>query len=70
MCNHTLKYWNSRLATPNFFQCHRCFIINLNFIKQITPWYNNTLQAILVNSKLTVPISRNYIKDFKELIGM
>ncbi|PXV86829.1 LytTR family two component transcriptional regulator [Lachnotalea glycerini] len=70
-CNHTLKYWDDRLTANNFFfKCHRCFIINVNYIEQITPWYNNTLQAILINSKFTIPISRNYIKDFKEFIGM
>ncbi len=65
----TLNNLKSKLPDQFFFKTHRSFMINLTKIKEIQPWFNHTLQVTLLND-LKVPISRSYIKSFKEKIGL
>lgn len=67
---YPLKYWESRLSLNKFRRCHRSYIINLDYIEQITPWYNNTMLAMLCEGGYQIPISRTYVKVFKRLLGM
>ncbi|EAK8886826.1 LytTR family transcriptional regulator, partial [Listeria monocytogenes] len=48
---------------------HRSFILNRTKIQEIQPWFNNTLQVILTNGS-KVPVSRSYVKEFKEKLGL
>ena len=41
------------------------FHLESNKIQEIQPWFNNTLQVILTNGS-KVPVSRSYVKEFKE----
>ncbi|MFP2995164.1 LytTR family DNA-binding domain-containing protein [Spongiivirga sp. MCCC 1A20706] len=43
---------------PNFIQCHRSFIVNSNFIKQINKDY-----LVLMNKEI-IPLSRSFKKNF------
>ncbi|MEP3211147.1 MAG: LytTR family DNA-binding domain-containing protein [Maribacter sp.] len=43
---------------PNFIQCHRSYIVNANFIKQI-----NREELILINNT-SIPLSRSYRDNF------
>ena len=45
---------------PNFIQCHRSYIVNSNFIKQIQ---SNSLTLI---NKSQIPLSRSYKDKFKD----
>ncbi|MCB0376480.1 MAG: LytTR family transcriptional regulator, partial [Sinomicrobium sp.] len=59
--NHFVRGKLSRLKEelpPNFIQCHRSYIVNANFIKQI-----NTNSIILIN-KERIPLSRGYKDKF------
>ncbi len=66
----SLNYFESILAPYNFFRCHRSFLIHMDDIKEITPWFNNTYAVTLKNSKETIPISRRKSKEFKELLNL
>ncbi|MGX7025918.1 LytR/AlgR family response regulator transcription factor [Vagococcus hydrophili] len=65
----TLNHLSGKLPSQLFFKTHRSFMINLTKIKEIQPWFNHTLQVTLLND-LKVPISRSYMKNFKEKIGL
>jgi two-component system response regulator LytT len=52
-----------------FLRVHRAFLINLREIKEIQPWFNHTFQLTMGNG-LKVPVSRSYMKDFKEKVGI
>lgn len=52
-----------------FLRVHRAFLINLKEIKEIQPWFNHTFQLTMSNG-LKVPVSRSYMKDFKEKVGI
>lgn len=66
----TLTYFESRLNTQRFFRCHKSFIINTEKIKEIIPWFNNTYLLNMEGLKDQVPVSRNYIKSFKNLFDL
>ncbi len=52
-----------------FLRVHRAFLINMKEIKEIQPWFNHTFQLTMSNG-LKVPVSRSYMKDFKEKVGI
>ena len=52
-----------------FLRVHRAFLLNLKEIKEIQPWFNHTFQLTMSNG-LKVPVSRSYMKDFKEKVGI
>jgi Response regulator of the LytR/AlgR family len=57
------------LPTDIFIKTHRSYILNSKKIKEIQSWFNNTLQVILTNDQ-AIPVSRSYVKNFKEKIGL
>ncbi|MGT2905873.1 LytTR family transcriptional regulator DNA-binding domain-containing protein [Streptococcus didelphis] len=59
------KYLNSQL----FIKVHRSYIINHKEIKEIQPWFNQTYQVTMSNGG-KVPVSRSYIKEFKDEVGL
>lgn len=67
---YTLKYWEGRLFRNNFFRCHRSFLVNMKKVKEICPAFNSTFVLKFNNHKELVPVGRNYIKDFKTLVGL
>jgi len=59
----------SKLPT-HFFRCHRAYVINMESVAEVVPWFNHTLMVKLTRSKEEVPVSRTYVKAFKKKIGM
>lgn len=56
-----------RLDPAQFLQTHRSYIVNLDRIKEVIPWFNSTYKIIIEGENLTeIPVSRTYIKKFKE----
>ena len=53
-----------------FFRCHRGYIINLNHIKKIDIWFNNTYQLEIEGVVEKVPVSRSYISRFREIMAI
>ncbi|MFL2099886.1 LytTR family transcriptional regulator DNA-binding domain-containing protein [Desemzia sp. FAM 23989] len=66
----TLNAWEEKLSSDSsFIRVHRSFIVNQSKIKEIQPWFNHTYQLTMEN-QLNVPVSRSYMKPFKEKIGL
>lgn len=62
--------WEEKLQAHGFFRPHRSFLINLDEIDQIVLWFNNSLQIKMKGCKdKDIPISRNKLKHFKNLVG-
>lgn len=56
---------------PNqFFRSHRNYIINLNNIEEIIPWFNNTYTVKFPKFSEQLPVSRRNIKEFKEKLDL
>lgn len=65
----SLQLWEKRLAVANFMRIHRSYLLNLQEIKEIQPWFNNTYQVTTTNG-MKVPVSRSYLKAFRERVGI
>ena len=60
-----------KLNPDIFVRTHRSFIVNLEKIDEIIPWFNNTYILKVVGLKeKEIPVSRSYLQDFKKLIGI
>ncbi|HOB82766.1 MAG TPA: DNA-binding response regulator [Peptococcaceae bacterium] len=64
----SLKAWHQRLEQHRFFRCHRSYIINLDYLERITPWFNGTYLVHLKDKKEKIPVSRKGIKELKQLL--
>ena len=58
------------LSKDIFFRCHRSYIVNINKIREIIPWFNNTYNLKLQDIDYEVPVSRSNIKEFKQLMNI
>lgn len=67
----TLNMLENRLSNQNFFRCHKSYLINLTYISQIIPWIgSNNYIAKSEGFPYEIPISRNYLKEMKDLLGI
>lgn len=67
----SLSEFENKLHPGMFFRCHRNYIINLYKIKEVVPWFNGTYLLIMDDPEKTeIPVSRNNVKSFKELLGI
>ncbi len=60
----------SRLPESHFFRCHRSYCVNLNKIREIEPWFNNTYILRLRDLDFEVPVSRSKVKEFRQLMRL
>ena len=62
-----ISKWEEMLKGDNFYRCHRSFIINLDKITEIEQWFNSSWIIKIKNYTTAIPVSRNNIKELKEL---
>ncbi|MCQ6281505.1 LytTR family DNA-binding domain-containing protein [Bacillus sp. EB600] len=66
--NDALVTFERKLKCFSIIRVHRAFIVNINGIKEIEPWFNSTYNLVMTNSD-KVPVSRTHIKELKQLLG-
>jgi two-component system LytT family response regulator len=59
-----------KLPPAHFFRCHRSYCVNLNKIREIEPWFNNTYILRLRDLEFQVPVSRSKVKEFRQLMHL
>lgn len=57
-----------KLDEALFMRVHRGYIVNIDHIVEIEPWFNSTYNLILQDQS-KVPVSRTYVKPLKQLMG-
>ncbi|MBN6205288.1 response regulator transcription factor [Ralstonia pickettii] len=63
----SLQDLESKLANDTFFRTHRSYLVNLNHIFEITPWFNGTSNVTLKDKDRTkIPVSRSASKILLE----
>ena len=66
-----LKDVETRLNRSGFLRTNKSFLVNINMVKEIEPWFNDTFLLRMKHyEKEEVPVSRHYLKDFKTVMGI
>lgn len=66
MTRLTLKEIEKTLSPAQFVRTHRSYLVNLNKVSEVVPWFNNTYMISLDGYKEEqVPVARHYLNDFK-----
>jgi two-component system LytT family response regulator len=60
----------NKVPQDRFIRVGKSFIINIANVTEITPWFGRRLLLKFLNSKNAVEVSRNYVKNFKEFLGI
>lgn len=63
--DHTLNELEERLREHFFLRTHKSYLVNLKEIREVIPWFNNTLLLNFKGCQPQVPVSRTYLKEFK-----
>lgn len=66
--NYKISELDDKLDDEIFFKSHRSYIVNVEKIKEIEMWFNNTYMLTIEGMGEKVPVSRSYVKKFKKLM--
>lgn len=68
--NLSITEFYKKLPQKTFFKSHRSYIINIDKIIEIIPWFNNTFMLKTQDDGINIPVSRNNIVEFKHIMGI
>lgn len=60
-----LKDLESRLAPFHFFRIHKAYLVNLEHVIRLTPWFNGAFHLQLKGSDEMLPVSRGHVKPLR-----
>lgn len=65
--NQTLNFYDEKLKTFHYFRVHKSFLVNLRFIKELIPSYNNGYAIRLNNvNDMIIPIGRHQYRELRD----
>ncbi|HEY1464888.1 MAG TPA: response regulator [Terriglobales bacterium] len=67
----TLEELLDSLDPSLFWRAHRSYLVNINRIKEVVPWFKSSYQLRMDDKKQTeIPVSRAQTKRLRELFGL
>ncbi|HSY89896.1 MAG TPA: LytTR family DNA-binding domain-containing protein [Candidatus Binatus sp.] len=67
----TLEELLDSLDTKLFWRAHRSYLVNINRIREVVPWFKSSYQLRMDDKKQTeIPVSRAQTKRLRELFGL
>jgi DNA-binding LytR/AlgR family response regulator len=67
----TLEELLDSLDSKLFWRAHRSYLVNINRIKEVVPWFKSSYQLRMDDKKQTeIPVSRAQTKRLRELFGL
>ncbi|MDR3752052.1 MAG: LytTR family DNA-binding domain-containing protein, partial [Terracidiphilus sp.] len=67
----TLEELLELLDPANFWRAHRGFVVNINHIREVVPWFKSSYQLRMNDKKQTeIPVSRAQTKRLRELFNL
>ncbi len=67
----TLEELLEALDPDVFWRAHRSFVVNINRIKEVVPWFKSSYQLRMDDRKQTeIPVSRAQTRRLRELFGL
>lgn len=65
-----LKDVEQRLQGFSFFRIHKSYLVNLDYIYRLTPWFNGAYQLELQSTDEKLSVSRNYVKSLRDKLEL
>ncbi|SFG62612.1 two component transcriptional regulator, LytTR family [Halobacillus alkaliphilus] len=65
-----LKEVEHRLRGFPFFRIHKSYLVNLDYVDRLTPWFNGAYQLELQGREEKLSVSRNYVKDLRKQLEL
>jgi DNA-binding LytR/AlgR family response regulator len=67
----TLEELLEQLDPETFWRAHRSYVVNLQHIREVVPWFKSSYQLRMDDPKKTeIPVSRNQTKRLRELFNL
>jgi two-component system, LytTR family, response regulator LytT len=67
----TLEELLEQLDTTVFWRAHRGFVVNINHIREVVPWFKSSYQLRMNDKQQTeIPVSRSQTKRLRELFNL
>lgn len=67
----TIEELQAHLDTGVFWRVHRSYLVNINHIKEVIPWFKSSYQLRMDDRKNTeIPVSRAQTKRLRELLKL
>ncbi len=67
----TLEELLASLDTKLFWRAHRSYLVNINRIREVVPWFKSSYQLRMDDKKQTeIPVSRAQTRRLRELFGL
>ncbi|MDP4552172.1 LytTR family DNA-binding domain-containing protein [Alkalihalobacillus macyae] len=60
-----LKELENRLSSFSLFRIHKGYLVNLQYVMRLTPWFNGAYQLELEGVTEKLSVSRNYVKALR-----
>ncbi|MGG1676258.1 LytR/AlgR family response regulator transcription factor [Neobacillus sp. NRS-1170] len=68
LVNDPLVMFERKLHHSSILRVHRAFLVNIDAINEIEPWFNSTYNLIMKDGE-KIPVSRTYTKELKQLLS-
>ncbi|MDL4842702.1 LytR/AlgR family response regulator transcription factor [Aquibacillus rhizosphaerae] len=65
-----LKELENRLVSFSFFRIHKGYLVNLDYVSKLSPWFNGAYQLELKGSNEKLAVSRNYVKSLRQILEL
>jgi len=67
----TLEELIDQLDPEAFWRAHRSFVVNIQHIREVVPWFNSSYQLRMDDARKTeIPVSRSQTKRLRELFNL
>jgi len=67
----TLEELMEQLDPEHFWRAHRSFVVNIQHIREVVPWFKSSYQLRMDDRKQTeIPVSRSQTKRLRELFNL
>ncbi len=67
----TLEDLQANLDANRFWRVHRSYLVNINRIKEVVPWFKSTYQLRMDDRRSSeVPVSRTQTRRLRELLKL
>jgi two-component system, LytTR family, response regulator LytT len=66
----SLKDLEQKLRGNPFFRTHKSYLVNVEKVEQLIPWFNGAYQLTLTGCSEKIPVSRNYVKALRQFLEL